>query len=63
MKTYVPREGEIRADWWVVNAEGVTLGRLATEVARRSQGKHKPGYTPVSSPATTSSWSMPRRSD
>lgn len=46
MKTYVPRESEIRADWWVVDADGVTLGRLATEVARRIQGKHKPGYTP-----------------
>jgi len=46
MKTYVPREGEIRRDWWVVNAEGLTLGRLATEVASRLRGKHKPGFTP-----------------
>jgi len=46
MKTYVPREGEIRRDWWVVNAEGLTLGRLATEIASRLRGKHKPGFTP-----------------
>jgi large subunit ribosomal protein L13 len=46
MKTYVPRESEIRRDWWVVNAEGLTLGRLATEVASRLRGKHKPGFTP-----------------
>jgi large subunit ribosomal protein L13 len=46
MKTYVPREGEIRRDWWVVDAEGLTLGRLATEVASRLRGKHKPGFTP-----------------
>jgi len=46
MKTYVPREGEIQRDWWVVDAEGLTLGRLATEVASRLRGKHKPGFTP-----------------
>lgn len=46
MKTYVPRKKEIGTDWWVVDAEGLTLGRLATEVALRIQGKHKPGYTP-----------------
>ena len=46
MKTYVPREGEIRRDWWLVDAEGLTLGRLATEVACRLRGKHKPGFTP-----------------
>lgn len=46
MKTYVPREGEIRREWWLVDAEGKTLGRLATEVASRLRGKHKPGFTP-----------------
>ena len=46
MKTYVPREGEIQRDWWLVDAEGLTLGRLATEVASRLRGKHKPGFTP-----------------
>ncbi len=42
----MPKEVEVRHGWWVVDAEGMTLGRLATELARRIQGKHKPGYTP-----------------
>jgi large subunit ribosomal protein L13 len=46
MKTYVPRKGDIQRDWWVVDATGKTLGRLATEVARRLRGKHKPTFTP-----------------
>ena len=36
----------MRRDWYLVNAEGKTLGRLATEIARRLRGKHKPEYTP-----------------
>jgi len=46
MRTYVPKAGEIRRDWWVVDAEGLVLGRLATEVATRLRGKHKPTYSP-----------------
>ena len=46
MRTYVPRKGEIVREWWVVDAEGKTLGRLATEVARRLTGKAKPTYAP-----------------
>ncbi len=46
MRTYVPRRKEIVHDWWVVDAEGKTLGRLATEVARRLTGKAKPTYVP-----------------
>jgi len=46
MKTYVPRQGEIRRDWWLVDADGLTLGRLASEVATRLRGKHKPSFTP-----------------
>lgn len=46
MKTYTPRAHEIEHRWWVVDAEGKTLGRLATEVARVLRGKHKPMYTP-----------------
>jgi len=45
-KTYVPKPDEIRHDWWVVDAEGLTLGRLATTVASRIRGKHKPTFTP-----------------
>ena len=46
MRTYVPSGSEIKRDWWIVDAEGQTLGRLATVVATRLTGKHKPIYTP-----------------
>jgi large subunit ribosomal protein L13 len=46
MRTYVPKQGEIAREWWLVDATGKTLGRLATEVARRLRGKHKPIFTP-----------------
>ncbi len=46
MRTYVPKQGEVQHDWWVVDAAGKTLGRLATEVALRLRGKHKPCFTP-----------------
>lgn len=45
-KTYTPKADEIEHNWWVVDAEGVPLGRLAAEVARVLRGKHKPIYTP-----------------
>ena len=46
MRTYFPKEGDIEARWWVVDAEGLVLGRLSTEVARIISGKAKPTYTP-----------------
>ena len=46
MKTLTPKANEIERRWWLVNAEGIPLGRLATEVARILRGKHKPIYTP-----------------
>ena len=46
MKTYTPKISEIERTWWVVDAEGKTLGRMATEIARVLRGKHKPMYTP-----------------
>ncbi|MFW6199757.1 MAG: 50S ribosomal protein L13, partial [Gemmatimonadota bacterium] len=46
MKTYTPKADDIQRQWWIVDAEGRTLGRLATEVARVLRGKHKPIYTP-----------------
>jgi large subunit ribosomal protein L13 len=46
MRTYVPKRNDIRRDWWLVDADGLTLGRLATEVASRLRGKHKPTFTP-----------------
>lgn len=44
--TYSPRASEIEREWYVVDAEGMILGRLATEVARRLRGKHKPTFAP-----------------
>jgi large subunit ribosomal protein L13 len=46
MKTVSMRAEDVRRSWFVVDADGKTLGRLATEVARRLRGKHKPEYTP-----------------
>ena len=45
-KTYTARQGEIEREWFVVDATGVTLGRLATRVARVLEGKHKPTWSP-----------------
>jgi large subunit ribosomal protein L13 len=45
-KTYTARQGEIERDWFVVDATGETLGRLATRVARVLAGKHKPTWSP-----------------
>jgi large subunit ribosomal protein L13 len=46
MKTYTPKASEIQREWHVVDAEGLILGRLATEVARVLRGKHKPTFAP-----------------
>lgn len=46
MKTYSAKPETVVRDWYVVDAEGKTLGRLATEIATRLRGKHKPEYTP-----------------
>ena len=46
MKTFSAKSHEVNRDWYVVDATGKTLGRLASEVARRLRGKHKPIYTP-----------------
>ena len=46
MGTYSPKASEIQRDWYVVDAEGMVLGRLATEVARLLRGKHKPTFAP-----------------
>ena len=45
MKTYNATAATVRRDWFVVDATGKTLGRLASEIARRLRGKHKPEYT------------------
>ena len=46
MKTFSAKTGEVSHDWYVVDAAGKTLGRLASEIASRLRGKHKPEYTP-----------------
>jgi large subunit ribosomal protein L13 len=46
MKTYTAKKGEIARDWYLVDAEGQTLGRLATRIADMLRGKGKPQYTP-----------------
>lgn len=46
MKTYTPKADDIQQHWWVVDAAGVPLGRMATEIARILRGKHKPIFTP-----------------
>jgi len=46
MKTYTAKPHEIPRGWYVVDASGKVLGRLAAEIARRLRGKHKPEFTP-----------------
>ena len=46
MRTYTPKPGEVTRAWHVIDAEGLVLGRLATEVARILRGKHKPTFAP-----------------
>ncbi|GJL82888.1 MAG: 50S ribosomal protein L13 [marine bacterium B5-7] len=46
MKTFSAKPETVRRDWFVIDATDKVLGRLATEVARRLRGKHKPEYTP-----------------
>ncbi len=46
MKTYQQKPTEVERRWWLVDAQGKVLGRVASQVARLLQGKHKPTYTP-----------------
>jgi large subunit ribosomal protein L13 len=46
MKTYMAKPGEVEQKWWLFDAEGKIVGRLATEIAMLLMGKHKPTYTP-----------------
>ncbi|CAG0124574.1 50S ribosomal protein L13 [Rhodocyclaceae bacterium] len=46
MKTFSAKPHEVKRDWFVVDATDKVLGRLATEIARRLRGKHKPEFTP-----------------
>jgi large subunit ribosomal protein L13 len=46
IKTYSPKPNELTHDWYIVDAEGQTLGRFAAELTTRLMGKHKPQYSP-----------------
>ena len=46
MKTYSAKPADIQHDWFIIDASGKTLGRMATEIAHRLRGKHKPEYSP-----------------
>ncbi len=46
MKTYSMKPAEVQKKWFVVDAEGLVLGRMAAVIANTLRGKHKPGYTP-----------------
>ena len=46
MRTFSAKPESVKRDWYLVDASGKTLGRLATEIARRLRGKHKAEYTP-----------------
>ena len=46
MKTISLKKSEIQKNWWIVDAEGAVLGRLASEVAQKLRGKHKVDFTP-----------------
>jgi len=47
VKTYVTKPDEVQREWYVVDATGKTLGRLATGIAHILRGKHKPNYSPM----------------
>jgi len=46
VRTYSPKASEIQRDWYVIDADGLVLGRLCTEIARVLRGKHKPIFAP-----------------
>jgi len=63
MTTFMAKKDAVDRDWFLVDAQGKVLGRLAREIAHRLRGKHKTIFTPHTD--TETSWwsSMPRKSD
>ena len=45
-KSFTPTPDDIKRDWWIIDAQGMTLGRLASRVAMLLRGKHKPSFAP-----------------
>ncbi len=46
MKSYMPKQNEIKRSWYLIDADGIALGRLASEAAQRLRGKNKPQFVP-----------------
>jgi large subunit ribosomal protein L13 len=61
MKTYSAKPGEVTREWYLVDADGKTLGRLATQIADTLRGKRKPQYTPHAAGRSASSSSAGRQ--
>ena len=61
MKTFQAKKEEVDHQWYLVNAEGKILGRLATELAKILRGKEEAIFTPTWIPGTLWWWSMPER--
>ena len=61
MRTWTGKAEGIEREWFVVDAEGETLGRLASRIAPILRGKHKPTYTLTWTVVTLWWWSMPKR--
>ncbi len=62
MQTQFAKPATVRSDWFIVDASGRTLGRLASQIALRLKGKHKADYSPHVDMATISWYCTPRRS-
>ena len=62
MKTFSAKPAEVDKKWVMIDADGLVVGRLASIVAMRLRGKHKPTIRPMSIVATMSSSSTPQRS-
>ena len=61
MATFSAKPAEVEKKWVMIDAEGLVVGRLASIIALRLRGKHKPTFTPHVDAATTSSSSTPPR--
>ena len=61
-KTHSTKTAEVEKQWLLIDADGLVVGRLASIIAMRLRGKHKPTYTPIWTAVTMSSSSTPPRS-
>ena len=61
MSTYMPKAGDITRKWYVIDAAGKPMGKVAVEAAKLLRGKHKPIFTPMLTAATMLSSSMQKK--